>query len=56
MRGGVLFLQLALSDKPLFFSDRVMMKTQLFYSGINGSKEFVSGHYRRFKNLFMSKN
>jgi hypothetical protein len=25
-------------------------------SGIIGSKEFVSGHYRRFKDLFMSKN
>ncbi len=38
-------------------SDRFRYRTRYFTdSGIIGSKEFVSGHYRRFKDLFMSKN
>jgi hypothetical protein len=38
-------------------SDRFRYRTRYFTdSGIIGSKEFVSSHYRRFKGLFMSKN
>jgi putative transposase len=38
-------------------SDRFRYRTRYFTdSGIIGSKEFVSDHYRRFKDLFMSKN
>ena len=38
-------------------SDRFNYRTRYFTdSGIIGSKEFVSGNYRRFKDLFMSKN
>ncbi len=38
-------------------SDRFRYRTRYFTdSGIIGSKEFVSGQYRRFKDLFMSKN
>jgi putative transposase len=38
-------------------SDRFRYRTRYFTdSGIIGSKEFVSAHYRRFKDLFMSKN
>ena len=37
-------------------SDRFKYRTRYFTdSGIIGSKEFVAGHYRRFKDLFMSK-
>jgi hypothetical protein len=38
-------------------SDRFRYRTHYFSdSGIIGSKEFVTRHYRRFKDLFMSKN
>ena len=38
-------------------SDRFKYRTRYFTdSGIIGSKEFVSDHYRKFKDLFMSKN
>jgi hypothetical protein len=38
-------------------SDRFRYRTRYFTdSGIIGSKEFVSVHYRRFKDLFRSKN
>jgi putative transposase len=38
-------------------SDRFRYRTRYFTdSGIIGSKEFVSANYRRFKNLFHSKN
>ena len=38
-------------------SDRFRYRTRYFTdSGIIGSKQFVSGHYRRFKEVFMFKN
>jgi len=38
-------------------SDRFLYRTRYFTdSGIIGSKEFVSSHYRKFKDLFVSKN
>jgi len=38
-------------------TDRFRYRTRYFTdSGIIGSKEFVSDHYCRFKDLFMSKN
>jgi putative transposase len=44
-------------DFELSRIDRFNYRTRYFTdSGIIGSKEFVSDHYRRFKNLFMSKN
>ena len=44
-------------DFKLSRSDRFNYRTRYFTdSGIIGSKEFVSNHYRRFKDLFMSKN
>jgi len=44
-------------DFKLSRSDRFNYRTRYFTdSGIIGSKEFVSSHYIRFKDLFMSKN
>ncbi len=44
-------------DYELSRSDRFNYRTCYFTdSGIIGSKESVSSHYRRFKDLFMSKN
>jgi len=44
-------------DFELSRSDRFNYRTRYFTdSGIIGSKEFVSDNYRRFKDLFMSKN
>jgi putative transposase len=44
-------------DFKLSRSDRFNYRTRYFTdSGIIGSKEFVSDHYRKFKDLFMSKN
>jgi len=44
-------------DIKLSRSDRFNYRTRYFTdSGIIGSKEFVSSHYIRFKDLFMSKN
>jgi hypothetical protein len=44
-------------DFEISRSDRFNYRTRYFTdSGIIGSKEFVSSHYRRFKDLFMSKN
>ena len=44
-------------DFELSRSDRFNYRTRYFTdSGIIGSKKFVSSHYRRFKDLFMSKN
>jgi len=61
-KGGVKVIEDKILDKErsksfkLSRSDRFRYRTRYFTdSGIIGSKEFVSGNYRRFKDLFMSK-